>query len=210
MLRIGITGGIGAGKSTVSKVFQEMGVPYLNTDQHTKHILNNVPELKAQIIEEFGNASYDDESRYNSLYMATVVFENHEERRKLEKIVGSYVLKSIESWIAVQQAQNFQYVIIESAIFYETGIEHLVDFMIGVSAPEAIRIERVMKNGLSYEQIAARMKAQMNDELKINSCDFIINNNHGDLIDSIDPLHKQVTHLHKLFTKIANVIDRHQ
>ncbi len=188
---IGLTGGIGSGKTTVAKYFETLGFPLYNSDTQAKAIQNNNPEVKKQIIALFGENAYN-ENGLNRTFIAAEVFNHKEKLKQLNQIVHPAVFKDFEQWI---NQQNNPFVIKEAAILIESGSYKDCDIIITVIADPEIKIARVQnRDALTSEEILARMKNQLNDQEKIKYSDYIIENNHD------------LTFLHKEVEKIAQEI----
>lgn len=173
MKTIGLTGGIGSGKSTVAGFFQELGVPVYIADEAGKEIMETSETAKAEIIALLGEKSYQNNAP-DRPYIATKVFNHHALLKKLNAIVHPKVREHFKTWAAEQKAP---YVLYEAAILFENGGEKKCDFTILVTAPKEIRIERLLKRDRSDRQkIEARMNAQWSDEKKRKLADFTIEN----------------------------------
>ena len=171
---IGLTGGIGSGKSTVSKIFEDNGIPIYNSDLIAKDLMNNNIDLKKKMISSFGTKSYIDD-KLNKPYISKLVFQNKKKLKIINSIVHPYVLTDFKIWA---EKKISKYVIYESAIIFESGSYKKNDFNILVISDLKKRIERVMKRDkLSKDDVLNRIKNQWNDEKKIPLCDFVINNN---------------------------------
>lgn len=200
MIKVGVTSSIGAGKTTICKQFESLGCHIINTDTVSKFLMNSNPDVKEQVIELLGEHAYV-EGIANGPYIAEIVFNNQSKRKCLEEIIKPKMEAYINEIIVQELEIGTKILIIESAIFYETNTEHWVDFMIGIDAPEAIRIERVMKrNKLSFDEVQKRMFAQFTNEFKMHQCDFVIDNS-GDLFD----VQNHVLKLYNLLNKISNL-----
>lgn len=161
MRKIGITGGIGSGKSRLCRLFAERGVAVYDTDAAAKRLMTEDAALVEAIKSRFGVESYAD-GALNRPYLATRVFSDEAERQALNGLVHPAVKADFVAW-AEQQAGD--YVILESALLFEAGLDALVDAVVAVMAPEALRIERVrQRDGVSEEQVRSRMAAQLSDE----------------------------------------------
>lgn len=173
---VGLTGGIGSGKSTIAKWFLEAGIPVYNSDDEAKRLMNESPEIRSQLIQVFGeNAYLNDE--LNRKFISSQVFENKNLLEKLNQVVHPEVFKDFKNWI---QNQNAPFVVKEAAILFESGSYNDCDYIISVIANEETRIQRVMeRDGVSYEQVLSRIKNQWTDDLRIVNSDFIIKNNDG-------------------------------
>lgn len=179
MVLVGLTGGIGSGKSTVAKVFETVGIPVYYADDAAKRIMNTDEILRQQIIKNFGTESYRD-GVLNRPFIASVVFANSEKLTILNSLVHPATIEDSQKWIAQQSSP---YVIREAALLFESGANKGLDYVIGVSAPLSLRIERVMqRDGFTKEQIEQRIMQQMDEEQKIDKCDFVIVNNEKQLV----------------------------
>lgn len=195
MLKIGLTGGIGSGKSTVAKVFQTLGVPVYNADAVAKKLMSESPILHEQLTAAFGEETYLD-NVLNKVYLSAKVFGNEEELKKLNRIVHPVVIQAGEDWM---NAQTTPYAIKEAAIFFESGSAGGLDFIIGVYAPKALRMQRSMhRDDSNRQQVLARMEQQLDEELKMKLCDFVITNDEQQLILP------QVLALHEKLIGITN------
>lgn len=180
MIRVGITGGIGSGKSTACKVFSYLGIPVFEADIVAKQLMNIDPEIRSKLIDLFGTSVYLPDQTIDRKYLAGIVFNNASLLAQLSKIVHPEVHKSFDSWCRNQQSP---YILHESAILFETGFYKLMDKSIAVVANENQRIERVMKRDkIPHELVKQRIKNQLNDEDKIKLADFVIGNNEHELI----------------------------
>ncbi|MDP3916059.1 MAG: dephospho-CoA kinase [Bacteroidota bacterium] len=180
MIKVGITGGIGSGKSTACKVFSLLGIPVFEADIVAKQLMNTDPEIRSKLIDLFGTSVYLPVHTIDRKYLAGIVFNNASLLTQLSKIVHPEVHKSFENWCRNQQSP---YILHESAILFETGFYKLMDKSIAVIANENQRIERVMKRDkITHELVKQRIKNQLNDEEKIKLADFVIGNNDHELI----------------------------
>ena len=189
MLRIGLTGGIGSGKSTVAKIFETLNVPVYNADEEAKKMMNNNEELKSSLIKNFGTETYKD-GLLDRKYLAAVVFNDDRKLELLNSLIHPATIRDAGEWI---KKQNSPYVIKEAALLFEAGAADLMDLVIGVSAPRELRINRVMnRDGVSREEVLKRMTRQMEDEIKMKRCDFVIVNDEQNLIiPQVLQLHSQ-------------------
>jgi len=170
---IGLTGGIGSGKTTIANYFAAMGVPVYIADDEAKKVMQSENIIK-QIKKAFGDSLFENEI-LNRAKLAEIVFNNAEKLATLNAIVHPAVKKDFELWL--QQNKKHDYVIYEAAILFESGRYKECDVIITVTAPEEIRIERVIKrDNTTREQVLSRMKMQWNDEKRISLSNFIINN----------------------------------
>jgi len=180
MIKVGITGGIGSGKSTVCKVFKTMGIPVFEADLVAKQLMNNDPELRKQLIHLFGSSVYQSDQTIDRKYLAGIVFSNPSLLAKLNEVVHPAVRKTFDDWFL---NQNSPYVIHEAAILFESGFYKIMDKTITVVTDELERIDRVIKRDhITVEMVRQRMKNQWNDEQRIKLADFVIGNNDNQLI----------------------------
>ncbi|QES90037.1 dephospho-CoA kinase [Rhizosphaericola mali] len=190
MLKIGLTGGIGSGKSTVAKIFQTLGIPVFDADTVAKSIMNENAELKLKIQQQFGDATYKDDV-LDRAYLANIVFKDPYQLAILNSLVHPATIQAAEDWF---QKQSVPYVIKEAALLFESGTAGNLDEVIGVYAPLTVRLARVKKrDNADIEAIKNRMKNQIEEEMKMKLCDRIIYNNDS---EAILP---QVLQLHKYY-----------
>ena len=155
MLKIGLTGGIGSGKSSVAGIFEVLGVPVYYADTEAKRLMSEDAEVKAAIQHSFGERAYID-GLPDRKYLSAAVFNNSEKLALLNSIVHPATLHDVGRWISEQTAA---YIIKEAALIFESGSEKSLDYVIGVSAPESLRIARVMKrDNLSEEEVISRLR----------------------------------------------------
>ncbi len=160
---VGLTGGIGSGKTTVSKMFSALGVPVYIADVEAKKLTNTSKVIRRKIISIFGEKSYKDEV-LDSKYIANIVFNDSEKLEKLNNIIHPKVAKHFKKWVAKQEGV---YCSKEAAILFENGSYKSCDATILVTAPETIRIKRVLqRDGVTKEEVRARMKNQWSDTKK--------------------------------------------
>ncbi|MCX6299291.1 MAG: dephospho-CoA kinase [Bacteroidetes bacterium] len=196
MLKIGLTGGIGSGKTTVSQIFKILGVPVFDADTAAKEAMEHNPVLKEKLITTFGTAVFV-EHKLNRKYLADIVFNDAHQLDVLNALVHPITIAAAADWFATQ---NSPYVIKEAALIFEAGAGVGLDYIIGVFAPTALRIKRVMdRDHLSREDVLSRMNRQIDDQIKMKLCDFVIQNNNQALLT------KQVLELHEKFLKLSNI-----
>lgn len=173
MFKVGITGGIGSGKSTVCRLFAARGVAVYDTDAAAKRLMAEDEVLKEQIVARFGAASYQ-EGVLNRAYLAEQIFGNDEAREALNGLVHPAVIADFERWAEEQEGD---YVVLESAILYEAGLDKHLDRVVAVLAPKSLRLERAMlRDGANREQIESRMAAQLDDDTLRDKADVALVN----------------------------------
>lgn len=196
MLKVGLTGGIGSGKSLVAAVFRLLGVPVLQADLIARHLMDHDEQLKADIIRAFGNEAYKS-GRLNRPFLASVVFSDPLRLQELNQLVHPATIAYSNRWAEQQRAP---YIIKEAAIFFESGSYTEMDKMAGVYAPYGMRLQRAMqRDNAREEEIRSRMDKQMNEEEKMSRCDYVIRN------DETESVISQVLALHRQLTGLASV-----
>jgi len=180
MIKVGITGGIGSGKSTICKIFRVLGIPVFEADEEAKLLMNSDPDIHDQLIELFGATVYLPDHTIDRKYLAGIVFSNPSLLAQLNGIVHPKVAETFAVWCENEQSP---YVLHEAAILYESGFYKLMDKTIAVVAKENERIDRVMKrDGASEELVNQRIRNQWSDIERIKLADFVISNNDDELI----------------------------
>lgn len=188
MLRIGLTGGIGSGKSTVAHIFNVLGIPIYDADAAAKRLMAEDELLKKRILNVFGEKAYLN-GKLNRKFLSDVVFNDETKIKLLNSLVHPATIKDANEWM---KKQNAPYLIKEAALIFESGSDKFLDLVIGVRSPLSLRIERTMKrNHITAEEVRERMKFQMDESKKMALCDFIIEN------DEKEMLIPQVLHLHE-------------
>ncbi len=194
MLKIGLTGGIGSGKSSVAGIFNVLGIPVFDADTEAKLIMETNEELVLSIKNLFGKESYI-KGKLNRSYIANLVFNNPSKLEQLNALVHPATIVAANNWM---QQQKTPYIIKEAALLFEAGTAANLDFIIGVYAPQHLRIQRVMeRDNATQEQTLARMERQMNEEAKMKLCDFMLVNDEEQL------LIPQVLGLHEKFLQMT-------
>ena len=195
MIKIGITGGIGSGKSVVASLFQLLGVPVYIADEESKRLTNQSMTIRRQLIAHYGEAIYTAEG-LNKPLLAAKIFQDPAQRRIVNGIIHPEVKHHFEAWAAQQETSLCA---IESAILFESGFDQVVDTHLMVYAPKALRIERATtRDAASREAIQQRIESQMADEEKRELADHLIYN------DNQQPLIPQVTALIARLTAKGN------
>ena len=172
---IGLTGGIGSGKSTVAKFIEELGYPVYNSDFWAKELVNVDENLKSRIIELLGEESYDENGKYNRKFVAEKVFDHQELLLQLNQIIHPAVKIHFENWV---NAQTAEFVFKETALLFELKLNESCYQSILVTADENIRIKRVMnRDGRTYREVKEIIDKQMPEVDKVKLADFVIQNN---------------------------------
>lgn len=190
MKKVAVTGGIGTGKTTVSKLFEKIGIPVFNSDEIAKELMHNDKQLQAEIIKVFGDESYIN-NELNRAYLSDVVFNDEALLDKINSIVHPYVAKEFNQWLLNQKSD---YILYESAIIFENNSEDVFDKIICVIAPEEDVISRVMKrNNFSRNKVISIIKNQLPDQIKRKKSDYIVENiNKSDLTEKIMEIHNMI------------------
>lgn len=193
-LLIGVTGGIGSGKSMVCRLFECLDIPVYYADSRAKWLTNNDPEIREKVIALLGDEAYDSGGMYNTRYVASRVFRNEPLLKELNAIIHPVVLSDTKAW--VMQNAGAPYVLKEAAIMAKAGHANAVDVIVVVEAPVELRVQRILQRDKRPEQeIRAIIERQVSDESRREIADYIVNN------DDASELIPQVLHLHKLFLK---------
>lgn len=196
MLKVGITGGIGSGKSVVTCLFALLDVPVYYADSAAKRLMEESTPLRAKISEAFGPEAYQN-GKLNRTYISSLAFSNKQVLETLNSMVHPAVIEDAEQWMAAQHAP---YIIKEAALFFESGSAAGMDIIIGVYAPAELRVQRAMRrDGLSEQQIRERMRRQIDDEIKMRLCNYVIlNDDKHMVIPQVRAVHDVLLHYHGL------------
>lgn len=190
MIRVGLTGGIGCGKSTVAAIFEVLGIPVFDADATTKNIMATDTVLQQKLMEVFGPEIYAggvlDRKR-----LASIVFPDPFKLEQLNALVHPAAIAAADRWM---QKQTTPYAIKEAALFFEAGSAGDIDYMIGVTAPQALRIKRVMdRDQVSRQEVLTRMSRQIDDNIKMRLCDFVVVNDEQQiLIPQVLTIHEKL------------------
>lgn len=188
-IKVGITGGIGSGKSFVAKIFKTLGIPFYDADKQAKDLMVQSEVIRDGLIHAFGTDVYLPDGMLNRKGLATQVFNDSEKLELLNSIVHPVVIQDAVDWA---DAQTSCYSLKEAALLYESGSYKTLDYTILVVAPEELRIDRVMKRDkVSRQEVINRINKQMPEEEKKAYADFIIVN------DGVQPLLPQIYNIHK-------------
>jgi dephospho-CoA kinase len=195
MLKVGLTGGIGSGKSTVARIFETLGIPVYYADDAAKRLMNEDAELRQGIINHFGEHAYRG-AELDRTFIASHVFRDKEKLKILNSLIHPVTIRDADNWM---RKQTTPYAIKEAALIFEAGAEKKLDYVIGVSAPEELRISRSMKrDDINEDKVKDRMAGQLNEEEKMKRCNFLVYN------DEIQPLIPQVLKLHEQLKSLAS------
>jgi dephospho-CoA kinase len=190
IFKVGLTGGIGSGKTTVAKVFELLGVPVYYADEASKRLYHTEPKLMKEMKTLFGEQIYTN-NILNRKLLAEIVFQQPEKLTLLNDLVHPLTLKDASIWM---QNQVAPYVIKEAALLFEAGSAEGLHYIIGVTAPQHLRLKRVMdRDGISREDVLRRMDRQIDDAIKMRLCDVVVHNNEQELLfPQIISLHQQL------------------
>lgn len=190
MYKVGLTGGIGSGKSKVAEFLRDREVAIYDSDSRAKELMMSNEALREALIAEFGQECYTADG-INRAWLAQRVFNNETELAKLNAIVHPAVMRDFAEWA---EAQEGNYVVLESAILLEAGLESHVDVVVAVMAPKELRLERAMlRDGAKREQIEERMRNQMSDEERTDRAKYaIVNIDLEELEEDVEQLHRRL------------------
>lgn len=175
MIKVGVTGGIGSGKSIVCHIFKQLDVPVFHADSEAKKLINTNEALKQTFRQHFGDDIYHRNGDINKAKLASIIFQNQDELDFVNRTVHPLVQKEFSLW--AEKYSALPYVIEEAAILFESGAYHFFDKIITVTAPKTLRIQRVVeRDNVKPEQVKARMDKQWNEAEKIKLSDFIVYN----------------------------------
>lgn len=192
MLKIGITGSIGSGKSTVSEIFNVLEIPVYDSDFRAKFLMHHDSKLRQQLKEHFGSGIFDDKGQLQNKQLAQKVFNDREALETLNSLVHPRVREDFTEW--THQFSDHPYILQEAALLVETGSYQNLDHLITVTAPEATRIKRIMeRDQVDREAVLARMENQLPESEKVAKSDFVINNDGTELvIPQVLGIHRQL------------------
>lgn len=180
MLQIGLTGGIGSGKTTIAKIIKTLGYPVYISDQRASDLINHTPEIKQNLKKRFGESIYLPNGELDKKQFATLLFQDKNSIEEVNQIVHPIVVKDFKNWCTEQRTPLLFF---ESAILFEAKLENLFDYIISISTDMETRIERVMtRDRTSREKVIERINYQMPDAIKSSRSDFVIHNNDGDMV----------------------------
>ena len=197
MLKVGITGGIGSGKSAASERMSELGAHVFDADKEAKHILRENEKIQEDLRSEFGTDVIDPDNSINPKKLAKVAFSNEENQSVLNAIVHPYVFDAIdERYEQIKDKDDVPLFVVDAALVYESGLDQHLDYVVVVSAQYGARMNRALHRGtLTREDIQKRMDLQLPEESKVQMADFVIDNN-GDtdhLVRQVDEIYQEIT-----------------
>ena len=197
MLKIGLTGGIGSGKSTVASIFETLGVPVYYADIRAKELMEQNEGLVESVKDLFGADAYIN-GKINKHLISSQIFSDPQKRNALNHIVHPITIADAEHWM---HQKHSAYCIKEAALIFESQSEKNLDFVIGVFTPTEKRIERLMqRDGIKKTEAEAKINTQMNEDEKMSKCDFVIHNNEKEMLT------EQVLDLHRTLIQRAKKV----
>ncbi len=202
ILTVGVTGGIGSGKTTVCKIFEELGAKVIYADELAKELMEKDESLKKKIVQTFGPEAYIG-GKLNRKFIADIIFSNEDKKKKLESIVHPAVIKKILSeFKKISKEKKKDFVVVEAALIFESGFDDELDYVVVVeTSDDEMKIKRIIeRDNCSRDEVLKRMKAQMDPAEKVKLADIVIRND-----GSIDELREKVKFLYSLFTKISKL-----
>jgi dephospho-CoA kinase len=193
MLKVGLTGGIGAGKSTVAHIFEVLGIPVYHADQEAKRLMQTNPSLMEKIKNAFSEKAYV-EGGLDRKFLSSLVFNDKQKLELLNSIVHPFTIQDGLDWM---KKQTSPYAIKEAALIFESGSQGEFDTIIGVFAPPALRIHRtIQRDQVEREKVLSRMENQLDENIKMKLCDHVlINNEQSLLVPQVIALHEQLIKL---------------
>lgn len=191
MLKVGITGGIGSGKSIVCQVFEMLGIPIFNADAAAKFLIETDNSLIANLKMAFGEAIYDKNGKLDRAALSAKVFNDAAQLNLLNALVHPATILFAAQWM---EQQTSPYALKEAALLFESNSYQDLDFIIGVTAPQEIRVQRAMlRDGVAANKIFERIAMQMNEEEKMQRCDFVIqNDNKKAILPQVLAIHEKL------------------
>jgi dephospho-CoA kinase len=200
ILKIGVTGGIGSGKTAVCDIFARLGVPVLHSDEISKELSNSNPVIRKKLLTLLGDNAYLPDGTLNRPLVASKIFSKKELRQKVEAVIHPQVEKERERRVKELIKQGHRFMLIEAALIYEVGLDEKLDSVIVVDAEEAARITRVRKrDAIPEEMVRVRMDTQLDVKKKVEKADYVIYNN-----GTLEELESKVRFLYTLFNKLIN------
>jgi dephospho-CoA kinase len=193
MLKVGLTGGIGAGKSTVAQIFKVFGIPVYQADQEAKRLMQTNTSLIEKIKESFSDKAYV-EGILDRKFLSSIVFNDKQKLELLNSIVHPFTIQDGKEWM---KKQTSPYAIKEAALIFESGSQGEFDYLIGVFAPTTLRIHRsIQRDQVEREKVLSRMEKQLDESIKMKLCDHVlINNEQTLLVPQVIDLHQKLISL---------------
>ena len=199
MLKIGITGGIGSGKTTICKVFEKVGIPVYYADLQARELMNTDAVLIEELKKEFGTAIYNEQKELIRPKLAEIVFNDKQKLQKLNAMVHPAVQRGFKLW--AEQYADKPYVLKEAALLFESGSYKDLDYVVTISAPKAMRLQRVVdRDGVKKSDVEKRMKNQLTEEERLERADYVINN------DETQAVIPQIMQLHEVFLESTQTL----
>jgi len=200
IMKVGVTGGIGSGKSEVCRIFERLGVPVLYADTIAKELSASDPLVKKAIVALLGPEAYTPQGEFNRAYVASKLFSSKSVQKKINAIVHPRVEEEIEKRITGLETGEATVVLVEAALIFEAGLDKRLDAVVVVDAEEETRITRIVqRDGATRESILERMNAQLSPAAKLRKADYIIYNN-----GTLEELEANVMFLYSVFQSIAH------
>ena len=195
MLNVGLTGGIGSGKTIASKIFEILGIPVYQADAAAKSLMESNPILKNQLIEHFSENAFVD-GKLNRKYIADIIFNDKEKLHLINSLVHPYTIQDGIEWM---KKQTTPYAIKEAALIFESGTQSNFDYIIGISSPQSMRLNRTIKRDNTIrELILEKMEHQLDEQVKMKLCDFVLQNDEKTLLTTqVIAVHEKLIALSK-------------
>jgi dephospho-CoA kinase len=200
ILKIGITGGIGSGKTAVCDIFASFGVPVLHSDDIAKELSNSNAIIRKKLMTLLGPKAYSSDGLLDRSFVASKIFSDNALKQKIEAVIHPYVEKEREYRVIDLQNKGYMMFILETALLYEAGLDKKLDIVVVVDAEETVRINRVRRrDAVSEESVRTRINAQLDVKKKLRKADYVIYNN-----GTIEELESKVRFLYNVFTQIIH------
>ena len=199
IFKVGVTGGIGSGKSTVCEIFSRLGVPVLRSDDMAKELTASDTGVRKKMIELLGSQAYLSNGQPDRTFIASQIFSDKSLQQKVEAIVHPVVERERERWFDDLRSQGQWIAIVEAALIYEAGIDRKLDVVVVVDAEEPLRIQRACaRMGISEKEVRVRIDAQLDVKKKLEKAEYIVQNN-----GTLEELESKVRFLYTIFRQLA-------